>query len=196
MAFSAETYVLLNTKLKAVATGVKSVRVNTTDPTKLDFTLNDTNNTIITIQLPNSLSSQAIGICNKLSVDPVTNNLLYDGKAISGFTDNQVDLLNKFDVDSTGDLIWDGSPIAGLTQNEKDQLDALTNNIIVNENSITGNVENVEIGGMIFEPIKDPITSDVIGAKINGKEVLTGNDISTDGNTDNAVDDFFNGITL
>ena len=50
--FSPSTYAILNKKLKSVATGVKNIAINSTDPSKIDFTLND--NTIVTLTIPNS----------------------------------------------------------------------------------------------------------------------------------------------
>ena len=52
--FSSETYALLYPKIKSVATGVKSVANDTTNPNNIIFTLHD--NSKITITLSNPIT--------------------------------------------------------------------------------------------------------------------------------------------
>lgn len=93
-------------KLKKVASGVKKVEAST-DGTKLIFTLNDGANTKINVSIPNPVTTYQL--CNKLSVDS-NNYLLYDGKRVSDFTDDETTLLKKFSVVG-GKLKWNGQDI-------------------------------------------------------------------------------------
>lgn len=94
-------------KIKALASGVKGIQVGA-DNKSLVFTLNDASSTKLTIQIPNPVT--AYEICNKLSIDG-DNYLLYDGKRISDFTDDETALLKKFGITPEGKLQWNNQPI-------------------------------------------------------------------------------------
>ena len=105
--FSSDVYVLLMKKIKALASGVKGIQVGA-DNKSLVFTLNDASSTKLTIQIPNPVTTYEI--CNKLSIDG-DNYLLYDGKRVSDFTDDETALLKKFGITPEGKLQWNNQPI-------------------------------------------------------------------------------------
>lgn len=93
-------------KIRGLASGIKKVEASA-DGTKLIFTCNDAANTKIPISIPNPVVTYEL--CNKLSVD-TDNYLLYDGKRVSDFTDDETALLKKFSVVG-GKLKWNGQDI-------------------------------------------------------------------------------------
>ena len=97
-------------KIRGLASGIKKVEASA-DGTKLIFTCNDAANTKIPISLPNPVVTYEL--CNKLSVD-ADNYLLYDGKRVSDFTDDETELLKKFSVVG-GKLKWNGQDIGSGT---------------------------------------------------------------------------------
>lgn len=94
-------------KIRGLASGIKKVEASA-DGTKLIFTCNNAANTKINISIPNPVLTYEL--CNKLSVD-ADNCLLYDGKRVSDFTDDETALLKKFGISSEGKLLWDNKPI-------------------------------------------------------------------------------------
>ena len=173
-------------KIKALASGVKTVRVNSLDNTKLDFVLNDVSNTVITLQIPNPINDP--DLINKITLDTTTNELLFDGVKICKwkFTDAQYDILNKFTVGSNGELLYNNTPISGLTQAERDTINSIVNNISFTKDPTTGDVKSVEIAGAVIKPTKDSAgntTSVKIGDVIvSGSETTTTTNSYTDAN--------------
>ena len=132
-------------KLKKVASGVKKVEPSA-DGTKLIFTLNDGVNTKINVSIPNPVTTYQL--CNKLSVDS-NNCLLYDGKRVSDFTDDETALLKKFSVVG-GKLKWNGQDIgSGTDSNTADW----TTNI-----ACSGLASGVNLTGMTALEILKKIT--------------------------------------
>ena len=179
-----QAFAVLLKKLKSVATGVKSVAKDPSDDTKLVFTLLD--NSVIKLSIPNPVLT--VAICNKLSVDTATNELMYDGVKICkcDFTADQLALLKKFTASPVdGSLIYDGTPLAMLTQQERDAITDITTNIKFNKNA-GGDVESVIIGGAVIKETTDPVTGDTavkIGDVIvSGKETITTSSTTTDSN--------------
>ena len=179
-----QAFAVLLKKLKSVATGVKSVAKDPSDDTKLVFTLLD--NSVIKLSIPNPVLT--VAICNKLSVDSTTNELMYDGVKICkcDFTADQLALLKKFTTSSTdGSLLFNNDPIAMLTQAERDTITDIATNIKFNKNA-GGDVESVEIGGAVIKETTDPVTGDTavkIGDVIvSGKETVTTSSTTTDSN--------------
>ena len=173
-------------KIKALASGVKTVRVNSLDNTKLDFVLNDVSNTVITLQIPNPINDP--DLINKITLDTTTNELLFDGVKICKwkFTDAQYDILNKFTVGANGELLYNNTPISGLTQDERDTINSIVNNISFTKDPTTGDVESVEIAGAVIKPTKDTAGNttcvkigDVI---VSGSETTTTTNSYTDAN--------------
>ena len=177
-----QAFAVLLKKLKSVATGVKSVSVDTSDPSKLLFTLLD--NSTISITIPNPVTT--VAIVNKLSVDTTTNELMYDGVKICkcDFTADQLALLKKFTVGADGSLFYSGNPLSMLTQAERDAITDITTNIKFNKNS-GGDIESVEIGGAVISQTTDSNgdtavkVGDVI---VSGKETTTSTSTTTDSN--------------
>ena len=178
-----QAFAVLLKKLKSVASGVKGVAVDPSDDTKLVFTLLD--NSVIKLSIPNPVLT--VAICNKLSVDTATNELMYDGVKICkcDFTADQLALLKKFTVGADGSLYYNGTPLAMLTQAERDAITDIATNIKFNKNA-GGDVESVEIGGAVIKETTDPVTGDTavkIGDVIvSGKETVTTSSTTTDGN--------------
>ena len=177
-----QAFAVLLKKLKSVASGVKGVAVDPSDDTKLVFTLLD--NSVIKLSIPNPVLT--VAICNKLSVDTTTNELMYDGVKICkcDFTADQLALLKKFTVGADGSLFYNGSPLAMLTQQERDAITDITTNIKFNKNA-GGDVESVEIGGAVIKETTDSNgdTAVKIGDVIvSGKETVTTSSTTTDGN--------------
>ena len=178
-----QAFAVLLKKLKSVASGVKGVAVDSSDPSKLLFTLLD--NSVIKLSIPNPVLT--VAICNKLSVDTTTNELMYDGVKICkcDFTADQLALLKKFTVGADGSLFYNGSPLAMLTQQERDAITDITTNIKFNKNA-SGDVESVLIGGAVIKETTDPVTGDTavkIGDVIvSGKETVTTSSTTTDSN--------------
>ena len=178
-----QAFAVLLKKLKSVASGVKGVAVDSSDPSKLLFTLLD--NSVIKLSIPNPVLT--VAICNKLSVDTTTNELMYDGVKICkcDFTADQLALLKKFTVGADGSLFYNGSPLAMLTQQERDAITDITTNIKFNKNA-GGDVESVLIGGAVIKETTDPVTGDTavkIGDVIvSGKETVTTSSTTTDSN--------------
>ena len=179
-----QAFAVLLKKLKSVASGVKGVAVDPSDDTKLVFTLLD--NSVIKLSIPNPVLT--VAICNKLSVDTTTNELMYDGVKICkcDFTADQLALLKKFTTSSTdGSLLFNNDPIAMLTQAERDAITDITTNIKFNKNA-GGDVESVLIGGAVIKETTDPVTGDTavkIGDVIvSGKETVTTSSTTTDSN--------------
>ena len=177
-----QAFAVLLKKLKSVATGVKSVAKDPSDDTKLVFTLLD--NSVIKLSIPNPVLT--VAICNKLSVDTTTNELMYDGVKICkcDFTADQLALLKKFTVGADGSLFYNGSPLAMLTQQERDTITDIATNIKFNKNA-GGDVESVLIGGAVIKETTDSNgdTAVKIGDVIvSGKETVTTFSTITDGN--------------
>ena len=178
-----QAFAVLLKKLKSVASGVKGVAVDPSDDTKLVFTLLD--NSVIKLSIPNPVLT--VAICNKLSVDTATNELMYDGVKICkcDFTADQLALLKKFTVGADGSLYYNGTPLAMLTQAERDTITDIATNIKFNKNA-SGDVESVLIGGAVIKETTDPVTGDTavkIGDVIvSGKETVTTSSTTTDGN--------------
>ena len=178
-----QAFAVLLKKLKSVASGVKGVAVDPSDDTKLVFTLLD--NSVIKLSIPNPVLT--VAICNKLSVDSTTNELMYDGVKICkcDFTADQLALLKKFTVGADGSLYYNGSPLAMLTQQERDAITDITTNIKFNKDA-GGNIESAEIGGAVIKETTDPVTGDTavkIGDVIvSGKETVTTSSTTTDSN--------------
>ena len=179
-----QAFAVLLKKLKSVASGVKGVAVDPSDDTKLVFTLLD--NSVIKLSIPNPVLT--VAICNKLSVDSTTNELMYDGVKICkcDFTADQLALLKKFTTSSTdGSLLFNNDPIAMLTQTERDAITDITTNIKFNKDA-SGDVESVLIGGAVIKETTDPVTGDTavkIGDVIvSGKETITTSSTTTDSN--------------
>ena len=178
-----QAFAVLLKKLKSVASGVKGVAVDPSDDTKLVFTLLD--NSVIKLSIPNPVLT--VAICNKLSVDTTTNELMYDGVKICkcDFTADQLALLKKFTVGADGSLFYNGSPLAMLTQQERDAITDITTNIKFNKDA-SGDVESVLIGGAVIKETTDPVTGDTavkIGDVIvSGKETVTTSSTTTDSN--------------
>ena len=177
-----QAFAILLKKLKSVASGVKGVAVDPSDSSKLLFTLND--NSTISITIPNPVTT--VEICNKLSVDTTTNELMYDGVKICkcDFTADQLALLKKFTTSSTdGSLLFNNDPIAMLTQAERDTISDIATNIKFNKDA-SGDVESVLIGGAVIKETTDPVTGDTavkIGDVIvSGKETVTTSSTTTD----------------
>ena len=180
-----QAFAVLLKKLKSVASGVKKVEVDPSNPSKLLFTLND--NSTISITIPNPVTT--VAIVNKLSVDTATNELMYDGVKICkcDFTADQLALLKKFTVSPTdGSLIYDGTPLAMLTQTERDAITDITTNIKFNKNS-SGDIESVEIGGAVISQTTDAATGDTVvkigDVIVSGKETTTTTNSYTDANS-------------
>ena len=177
-----QAFAVLLKKLKSVATGVKSVSVDTSDPSKLLFTLLD--NSTISITIPNPVTT--VAIVNKLSVDTTTNELMYDGVKICkcDFTADQLALLKKFTVGADGSLFYSGNPLAMLTQAERDTITDIATNITFNKNA-GGDVESVTIGGAVISQTTDSNgdTAVKIGDVIvSGKETISTSSTTTDSN--------------
>ena len=96
--------------VKGLTSGIKKVEIDPTDNFKLLFTLADSSNTQFRVSLPNSVNNPAL--LNRIGVD-ADGFLLLDGKRISDFEDEQVELLNKFSTTTEGKLQWDGKSIGG-----------------------------------------------------------------------------------
>ena len=109
-------------------------------------------------------------LINKITLDETNGILLYDGNPISGFTQAQMNLLNKLGENTSGELMFDGKEVNVMTPVEKENLDKIVNNIIVNEDQATGDV-TVELGELILEAKKD-VTGNVEGLLVNGMDVL------------------------
>lgn len=105
----AVVYALLNKKIRGLASGIKKVEASP-DGKQLLFTCNNPAETVIPITIPNAVKT--VDIVNKLSVD-TDGFLLFDGRRISDFTDDQVELLNKFGTNANGKLQWNGKDIGG-----------------------------------------------------------------------------------
>ena len=177
-------YGALMSKIRALSTGIKKIEVSA-DGKQLLFTCNNPAETVIPITLPNPVTT--VEICNKLSVDTTTNELMYDGVKICkcGFTADQLALLKKFTVGADGSLFYNGSPLAMLTQQERDAITDITTNIKFNKDA-SGDVESVLIGGAVIKETTDPVTGDTavkIGDVIvSGKETVTTSSTTTDSN--------------
>lgn len=109
-------------------------------------------------------------LINKITLDATHGTLLYDGNPISGFTQAQMNLLNKLGENASGELMFDGKEVNVMTPVEKENLDKIVNNVIVTEDPTTGDV-TVELGELILEAKKDAI-GNVEGLLVNGMDVL------------------------
>ena len=178
-------YGALMSKLKAVASGIKSISVGS-DNKSLVFVCNDAANTSLTVGLPNPINNP--NLINKITLDTTTNKLLFDGNPICkcDFTDDQLALLKKFTVNATdGSLYYNGAPVAMLTQDERDAISDLSNNFVFNKDS-SGSLLSVEVNGAVIKETTDPVTGDTavkIGDVIvSGKETVTASSTTTDAN--------------
>ena len=177
-------YGALMSKLKAVASGIKSISVGS-DNKSLVFVCNDPSSTTLTVSLPNPINDP--NLINKITLDTTTNKLLFDGNPICkcDFTDDQLALLKKFTVNATdGSLYYNGTPLAMLTQAERDAITDIATNIKFNKNA-GGDVESVLIGGAVIKETTDSNgdTAVKIGDVIvSGKETVTTSSTITDGN--------------
>ena len=82
MAFSSETYAILQSKLKSVASGVKNVAL-TPDASGLIFTLNDNSKLTVTLPYPLTVAQRdeivkLLPTLSKMKED-TNGNLTYDG---------------------------------------------------------------------------------------------------------------------
>ena len=176
-------YGALMSKLKAVASGIKSISVGS-DNKSLVFVCNDPSSTTLTVGLPNPINDP--NLINKITLDSTTNELMYDGVKICkcDFTADQLALLKKFTVGADGSLFYNGSPLAMLTQQERDAITDITTNIKFNKDA-SGDVESVEIGGAVISQTTDANgdTAVKIGDVIvSGKETTTSTSTTTDSN--------------
>ena len=178
-----QAFAVLLKKLKSVAIGVKSVAKDPSDDTKLVFTLLD--NSVIKLSIPNPVLT--VAICNKLSVDSTTNELMYDGVKICkcDFTADQLALLKKFTVGADGSLYYNGAPVAMLTQDERDAISDLSNNFVFNKDS-SGSLLSVEVNGAVISQTTDPVTGDTVvkvgDVIVSGQETTTTTNSYTDAN--------------
>ena len=180
-----QAFAVLLKKLKAVASGIKSISVGA-DNKSLVFVCNDPSSTTLTVNLPNPINDP--NLINKITLDTTTNKLLFDGNPICkcDFTDDQLALLKKFTVNATdGSLYYNGTPVAMLTQDERDASSDLSNNFVFNKDT-SGNLLSVEVNGAVISQTTDPVTGDTavkIGDVIvSGKETVTTSSTITDGN--------------
>ena len=176
-----QAFAVLLKKLKSVASGVKGVAVDSSDPSKLLFTLND--NSTISITIPNPVTT--VALVNKLSID-TDGYLCYDGKRVCDFTDDEITLLKKFSISTTdGSLMFDNTPLSMLTQQERETISNLAQNFVFNKDS-SGSLLSVEVNGAVISQTTDPVTGDTavkIGDVIvSGKETVTASSTTTDGN--------------
>ena len=125
-------------------------------------------------------------LINKITLDATNGTLLYDGNPISGFTQTQMNLLNKLGENANGELMFDGKEVNVMTPVEKENLDKIVNNVIVNEDQATGDV-TVELGELILEAKKDA-TGNVEGLLVNGMDVLIQEPSVPDTSLDDALD--------
>lgn len=170
-------------KLKKVASGIKKVEASV-DGTKLIFTLNDGANTRINVSIPNPVTTYQL--CNKLSVDS-NNYLLYDGKRVSDFTDDETALLKKFGISSEGKLLWDNKPIgSGSDDNVADW---------VTNVSCSGLNSGVDLTGMTALEILKKITRKYTNANatVTWSETNTLFEKGTNINLDVSVSNFVSG---
>ena len=177
-------YGALMSKLKAVASGIKSISVGA-DNKSLVFVCNDPGSTTLTVTLPNPINDPPL--INKITLDSTTNELMYDGVKICkcDFTADQLALLKKFTVGADGSLYYNGAPVAMLTQDERDAISDLSNNFVFNKDS-SGSLLSVEVNGAVISQTTDPVTGDTavkIGDVIvSGKETVTTSSTITDSN--------------
>lgn len=175
-----QAFAILLKKLKSVASGVKGVAVDTSDPSKLLFTLND--NSTISITIPNPVTT--VALVNKLSID-TDGYLCYDGKRVCDFTDDEITLLKKFSISATdGSLLFDNTPLSMLTQQERDTISNLAQNFVFNKDS-SGSLLSVEVNGAVISQTTDSNgdTAVKIGDVIvSGKETVTTSSTITDSN--------------
>ena len=176
-----QAFAVLLKKLKSVASGVKDVAVDSSDPSKLLFTLND--NTTISITIPNPVTT--VALVNKLSID-TDGYLCYDGKRVCDFTDDEITLLKKFSISATdGSLLFDDTPLSMLTQQERDTISNLAQNFVFNKDS-SGSLLSVEVNGAVISQTTDSNgdTAVKIGDVIvSGKETTTAINNYTDANS-------------
>ena len=125
-------------------------------------------------------------LINKITLDATHGTLLYDGNPISGFTQAQMNLLNKLGENANGELMFDGKEVNVMTPVEKESLDKIVNNVIVNEDPATGEV-TVELGELVLEAKKD-VTGNVEGLLVNGMDVLIQEPSAPDTSLDDALD--------
>ena len=180
-----QAFAVLLKKLKAVASGIKSISVGA-DNKSLVFVCNDPSSTTLTVNLPNPINDP--NLINKITLDSTTNELMYDGVKICkcDFTADQLALLKKFTTSSTdGSLLFNNDPIAMLTQAERDTITDIATNIKFNKDA-SGDVESVLIGGAVIKETTDPVTGDTavkIGDVIvSGQETTTSTSATTDSN--------------
>ena len=64
--------------------------------------------TVFSVPIPNPINDP--DLINKITVD-ADNYLLYDGKRVSDFTDDETALLKKFGISLDNKLLWDNKPI-------------------------------------------------------------------------------------
>ena len=175
-----QAFAVLLKKLKSVASGVKGVAVDSSDPSKLLFTLND--NSTISITIPNPVTT--VALVNKLSID-TDGYLCYDGKRVCDFTDDEITLLKKFSISTTdGSLLFDNTPLSMLTQQERETISNLAQNFVFNKDS-SGSLLSVEVNGAVISQTTDANgdTAVKIGDVIvSGKETTTSTSTTTDGN--------------
>ena len=173
-----QAFAVLLKKLKSVASGVKGVAVDPSDPSKLLFTLND--NSTISITIPNPVTT--VALVNKLSID-ADGYLCYDGKRVCDFTDDEITLLKKFSISTTdGSLLFDNTPLSMLTQQERETISNLAQNFVFNKDS-SGSLLSVEVNGAVISQTTDSNgdTAVKIGDIIvSGKETVTTSSTTTD----------------
>ena len=176
-----QAFAVLLKKLKAVASGIKSISVGA-DNKSLVFVCNDPSSTTLTVNLPNPINDPAL--INKITLDTATNELMYDGVKICkcNFTADQLALLKKFTASPVdGSLIYDGTPLAMLTQQERDAITDITTNIKFNKDA-GGNIESVEIGGATIK--KTTSASGDVAVKV-GDVIVSGQETTTTTNSYN-----------
>lgn len=105
-----DAFGILYPLVKGLVSGIKKIEVDSTNTSKLIFTLADGNDTQFRVTIPNSVNNPAL--LNRLGVD-ADGFLLFDGQRVADFTPDQVELLNKFGTNADGELQWDGRDIGG-----------------------------------------------------------------------------------
>ena len=189
--FSPETYALLNSKIKAVTSGIKNVTIGS-DNKSLVFTTNSGAN--ITIALPNPINDTIL--INKITVD-ANNKLCYDGQPIdtdtivNGLTFNQTTKELKITLND-GQEFKTTIPTEVLTQSQKEALKHISGNTTTVGNETT---TTLDFGALQIVEVNNSATGDITyEATFNGESVVTKNDVAT--TTDDGLSDFFNSIII
>jgi hypothetical protein len=92
------TFAILLKKIKAVASGIQNIEVNSSDPTKLDFTTTD--GSTLTVQIANPLDRDEIDMVHQMEID-TDGDLTLNGKKIV----TEDDIADDSDIQYPSD--WD-----------------------------------------------------------------------------------------